>query len=336
MGRLKFFLWLAIFSTSAFSGNCPNVPPKDLSGNYIKEATAYLSLYSKGGNDKFYWCDSSDSTRKCDTINSVLGNSYSGVPLTLKSNHIQDHFATQAEINQGTCTFEDPRKFAFKIFLNGIDANLYVCQIGFKNHLCATCGGDYMEVHSGNNKVIINGPNNFMNFQKGEISDGYAEVFLNTFSTGSSYFVKYCLDVNNLVQSNTSILGTVNGVMNSIAHIYPGAASAYFNLTGLKASVLHECNGTGQTLLDSVLLDPNVTLHPEATDYLSNLNSANPGYVVGRTCSWTYIFAETKPGARSLVRDPNDPISHDGQMVHTEIDYNIDFLCLNGTTSCNF
>ncbi|MFI5392095.1 MAG: hypothetical protein ACHQYQ_12105 [Bacteriovoracales bacterium] len=333
---MKFFLLIAIFSSKAFSDACPNYPAKDLSGNYIKEATTYMSVYPSGGNNKFYWCDSSDSSMKCDQVKKLIEGSYYGIPLTLSPNHLQDHFATQAEINNEACAFEDPKKFAFKIFLNGVDSNLYVCQVGFKNHLCATCGGDYMEVHSGNNKVIINGPNSFLNFQKGEITDGYAEVFLNTFSTGSTYFVKYCLDVNNLVQNNTSILGTVNGVLTSTANVDPGAASAYFNLVGLRSSVVHECGGIGQTLLDSVLLVPNTSLHPEATDLLSNLNSAVPGSLIGKNCSWTYIFAETKSGVRSLVRDPLDPLSKEGQMVHTEIEYNIDFLCLNGTTSCNF
>lgn len=335
MGRLIFFLLITFFSSAAFS-DC-NIAPTDSNGKYVKDAAAYITVHNK--NNYYTWCDGTKTTSEqlvCDKLKNIVANNYAGSPFTLTSGHIQDHFATQAEINNQACNFENPYKYAFKIFLNGLDSNLYVCQVGFKNHLCPTCGGDYMEVRSGTNKVIINGPNNFINFQKGEIADGYAQVFLNTFSTGSTYFVKYCLDLNNLVQNNTSILGTVNGVMNSIANIYPGAASAYFNLTGLKASVVHDCNGSGQTLLDSVTLAPNINLHPEATDYLSNLNSANPGFVVGRTCSWTYIFSETKTGVRSLVRDPNDPISHEGQMIHTEIDYNIDFLCLNGTTSCNF
>lgn len=334
MGRLKFFFLMAFFSQAAFS-DC-NLEPKDSSGKYVKDAASYITNANK--NQYFSWCDGTKSSSQqmvCDKLKDIVTNNYIGSPLTLSSGHQQDHFATQDEINAGKCTFEDPRKFAFKIFLNGVDANLYVCQVGFKNHLCETCGGDYMEIYSGNNKVRIDGPNKFLDFQKGEIIDGYAQVFLNTFSTGSSYFVKYCLDVNNLVQNNTSILGTVNGVLNSVAHIYPGAASAYFKLVNLKASVLHECAGEGQTILNSFLLDTN-PIHPEATDILLGLNTANPGTLVGKNCSWTYIFSETKAAPRSLVRDPNDPLSQDGQMVHTEIDYYIDFLCLNGSTSCDF
>jgi len=253
--------------------------------------------------------------------------------------HIQDHFATSAELNNGACGSITPppppppctsncghisgaETFEFEIKMGGTDANLYVCEVGFGANFCTEgcTGGDYMVVHKANGSdVTIAGPNSSLTFNKGELDGSTASVYLNSIHAGSSYFVRYCLDVQRVIVGDPTF-DPSHDVFTLDAGVHaqvPLALTAYLNTVGLNSKIFHRCGTNAEVLT----LGGNLDIAGYANlstpgDFHINTNDVFSMNSTTTSCSWKILFTESNHCARPILNEGST-------FIHTEMNFDL-------------
>jgi len=250
--------------------------------------------------------------------------------------HNLDHFASSAEVDNGACGSVTPppppppctsncghisgaETFEFEIKMGGTDVNLYVCEVGFGETLCkeGCTSGDYMVVHKANGTdVTIVGPNKSLTFKQGELDGSTASVYLNSLAAGSSYFVRYCLDIERLIVGNPTFDPSLDiFTLNAEAHAQvPDGLTDYLFLVGLNTSVYHKC-GTEEEVLKGTTAPEGFANLSTPGDYHVNTQDIFAMSSNSTHCSWKILFSEMTPCLR--------PITEGSTFIHTELSFDL-------------
>jgi len=235
-------------------------------------------------------------------------------------------------------TLSGAADFRLDIAAGGIASDMYVCEIGFLGHHCVNeydCGGDYIHYVDSENGIdeIIKYPGTFTNSNKNVVS-GIADIFLNSVNAGSSWYVRYCLDIDRKVVG-TPDDDTFYGKLNSFVTYTTGIDNHYYDNVGLEVNAYQGCreHSAVGAMLDFLLAPENKVDNRKVTSD-TVIEQALPEQCLtfdgtNRTdCAWLVVYQETIPCLRELFRDlPGTEGAIRSGMVKTSVEYELELNC---------
>ncbi len=234
--------------------------------------------------------------------------------------------------DHGDCTQEHSKTFDFDVQMGGVQADMYVCEVGF-HQLCPTCNQHYLTLDGGTTKITT-----FQTFTKDE-APTKAQVYINDLFFGAEFYVKYCVKTKRLIVGDLPAAYTA--VITPSATIWTGlyngvGANDYVTISQLGANVYADC--------ESGLLEGNSTqgtlLTPNGFTFSSTTTSAvdlppstvescgNPG-CDKNLCVYTLRFNEQATCYRPFKCVDGVCTPYEST-IHTKFDAGISFNCDNG------
>lgn len=218
------------------------------------------------------------------------------------------------------CPLNPPTEIEINI---GFNDGIYVCEIGFDEHLCRQDGrnpkGDHIVVNNGLLKEVItigSGPKTFTP-EEAKLS-GIAKVYLNSSNYGASYYVKYCYDYTREVLEGTEI--PMIGEFYGNAYMNIADDGGYFQDAGVSSKFSYACGKSGIEEIPLVL-DSNSSVEVPFA-HLFDMTGVLTA-VLADGCSFRFDFTESK---RDVIRKPLNGDTGAAATVYTTLEYWMDFI----------
>jgi hypothetical protein len=269
--------------------------------------------------------------------NSTLGNGQTNVPApgNILANCFLTPFPTSTACDHEGCKLTRTSQFDFNVQMGGVDASVYVCEVGF-NELCSTaeCTQHYLTLDN-NTDTVANRIYDSAVFTE-STAPSKANVYINDLFFGAEFYVKYCVKAKRLVvgaeegvdfQANITPHYTIS-TGNYGATINPpnvGGANDYASTANLGASIYSDCTGTGPikgkvdqgTLAVAPVLFSNLAALPQLPVGVLDLCGTTGCHSSEHQCVYTLRFTETATCYRPFKCEGGNCVPYESQIKTT-------------------
>lgn len=233
---------------------------------------------------------------------------------------------------QGDCTIHLSKTFDFNVLSGGVNANMYVCEVGFYK-LCPSCDQHYMTLVPSNEKVKT-----FKTFDQSNAPTA-ANVFINDLYWGAEFYVKYCVGVER------TTVGDLTGSLAWDANITPsytiqtaayGSNTGYVEAADLKATVYKDCTSNSvsggnpaQGTQVGTVLDLSNAATVNKTLPTDVLELCGTEYCKEKKCVYTLRFNEAATCYR-ISKCSGPGCDEWGSTIKTTFNADVTFDCIDG------